>query len=340
MSYQIKLVPGDRQFSVEQGETLLDAATRAGVPMTYGCRGGSCGSCKARLLEGEVDYPYEAPVALSEQERGAHYILACQAVPRSDLVVEAIAPRQQVKVYPVRIEHMEPLAHDVMGLWLKLPGDRRMQFLAGQYIEFLLEGGRARAYSLANPPHADDLLELHIRYYPGGYFSEKVFHELREKAVLRIRGPLGEFTLDEESSRPQILIAGGTGFAPIKGIIEHILAEGLHRPTWLYRGVRARRDLYLHELALEWERSHDWFHYTPVLSEPEAEDAWQGRTGLVHEAVLADFPEPCGYDIYAAGPPVMVQAARESLLARGLPEARFHCDAFEFSEDARAAAGG
>lgn len=234
-----------------------------------------------------------------------------------------------VRTLPCRVGRKEQLAHDVVGLYLQLPAGERMPFLAGQYVDIILRDGRRRAFSLANSPTRDEYLELHVRYLPGGEFSEYVFHHLREKTLLRIRGPLGAFYWRERSPRPAILLAGGTGFAPIKSIIEFAIDRGSVRPMHLYCGARARRDLYWHALASGWARAHAHLDYVPVLSDPLPEDAWEGRGGLAHEAVLEDFPTLEGYEVYTSGPPAMVYAAREVFLQRGLDPAHLFSDAFE-----------
>lgn len=237
----------------------------------------------------------------------------------------------EVRTLPTRVVAKEQLCHDVMRVFLQLPERERLQFHAGQYIDIILRDGRRRAFSLANSPREERFLELHIRQVPGGEFSRYVFEHLREKAILRIRGPLGAFYLRERSERPVILMAGGTGFAPIKGIIEEAIAKGLPRPMHLYCGVRSRRDLYMHELASGWSEAHANIEYVPVLSEPLPEDAWEGRTGLVHEVVLEDFPDLSGYEVYASGPPVMVRAADSLFPARGLDPLHLYSDSFDFA---------
>jgi CDP-4-dehydro-6-deoxyglucose reductase len=231
---------------------------------------------------------------------------------------------------PCRVQKLEHVAHDVIVMWLKLPANERMQFLAGQYIEFLLKDGKRRAFSLANAPHDDELLELHLRLIPGGQFTEYVFNEMQEKTILRLEGPFGSFFLREESEKPVIFIAGGTGFAPIKGIIEHALHIKLQRKMLLYRGALALRDLYLPDLAPRWQAEHG-IAYVPVLSEPCPEDNWNGRTGLVHKAVLEDIDDFSGYQVYCCGAPAMVEAAHKDFVAAGLPEEEFFSDAFTFA---------
>lgn len=285
-------------------------------------------------MEGDILYPNGTPAILTRRELDSGWALFCQAHAASDLSirVEEIGTGGdiQVRMLPCRVAAKEQLAHDVMRVKLSLPASERLQYLAGQYLDIVLRDGRRRAFSLANPPHDDAHLELHIRRVPGGEFSEHVFEKLREKSLLRIRGPLGSFYLRDEPALPVIFLAGGTGFAPIKSIIEEALSQGVSRPMHLYWGVRARRDLYL-DTPRQWAERHDNVHYVPVLSEPEPEDNWDGRTGFVHEAVLADFPDLAGHQVYASGPPVMVNAARENFFERGLLPEYLYSDAFEFA---------
>ena len=234
---------------------------------------------------------------------------------------------------PVRVHAVDHLTHDVVRLKLKLPENQRLQFLAGQYLDFLLADGRRRAFSIANAPHDDEFIELHIRHVDGGRFTDWVFSQMKERTILRIQAPLGTFVLDEDSDRPMIFMGGGTGFAPIKGQIEHAFRIGVTRPMHLYWGVRAERDLYLRELPERWVREHANFHYVPVLSEPDAD--WQGRSGWVHEAVVEDFPDLSGFDLYMAGPPPMVSAGREAFRKAGMPDEHMHFDSFDYAEDTR-----
>ncbi len=338
MSHKVTIEPSGHEFVVETGENILDAALRQGFAFPYGCRGGACGSCKGKVVEGEVAYPGgELPMGLSEVDASVGMALFCRAEPVSDLVLEmreiSAAKDIPVKILPCRVQKMERLAADVMRLYLKLPMTERLQFLAGQYLDILLGDGRRRSFSLANAPHDDALLELHIRRIENGHFTNFVFEEMQEKALLRMEGPLGSFFFREESDRPIVMMAGGTGFAPLKGMLEHAFSEGVKRPIHLYWGARDRASLYLAELPEQWAAEHDNFTFVPVLSEPAAEDAWQGRTGLVHEAVLQDFADLSGFDVYASGPPAMVDAGRREFGARGMEETHFYSDAFTFAED-------
>ncbi len=337
MGFKVRIEPSGHEFATEPGESILSAALRHGFMLPYSCRGGVCGSCKGRLLSGRVDYGGHAPPALSETEKAQGYALFCQAVPRADVVIQAreidAARDIPVRTLPCRVEKMQRLAPDVMLLHLKLPHTERLQFLAGQYIEILLADGRRRSFSLANAPHDDACLQLHIRQVPGGFFTTHVFTQMREKDLLRIHGPLGTFFLRPDSDRPAILVAGGTGFAPIKGMLENVFAEGAARPLHFYWGVRTRRDLYLHDLVSAWTGRHPNFRYTPVLSAPLPEDRWDGRTGWVHAAVVADYPDLGGHEVYASGPPPMIEAAKQAFKAHGLPDGRLYYDSFEFAVD-------
>ena len=336
MSFSVTVEPGKHAFAAEAEETILDAALRQGLTMPYGCRDGACGACKGKVLCGEVDHGKAQPHALTEADKAAGLALFCCAKAKSDLVLECKEVRSQseipVKTLPARVEKMEKVAADVMVLHLRLPATERLQFLTGQYIDILLKDGKRRSFSLANAPHDDALLQLHVRLVPGGLFTEQVFSTMKERDILRLNGPHGSFYLREESQKPMLLLAGGTGFAPIKAIVEHCLATGSQRPIALYWGNRNRAGLYMDELPARWAAEHSHISYVPVLSDPAPADAWSGRTGLVHEAAMADLPDLSGYQAYVCGAPAMVEAAKRDLVARcGLPEEEFFADAFTFS---------
>ena len=335
MTYQITIQPSGHTCSAKVYETVLESAIEAGFNIPYGCRNGACGSCKGTILSGEVDYGDYARSALSEEEKAAGKALFCCARPLSDLTIEcreiiigAIAPR----ILPARVERKQQLSHDVMALFLKLPSSERLQFMAGQYIEFLLKDGKRRAFSLANAPHADSLLELHLRLIPGGVFTEYVFNEMPDKAILRIEGPFGSFYYHDDSDKPMIMVAGGTGFAPIKGIIEHMLHNNIKREVTIYWGAKAREDLYMPELPEAWSKQYPHIKFIPVLSEALPQDNWQGRTGLVHQAVLDDIADLSAYEVYCCGAPAMVEVAHVSFLQAGLPEQAFYSDAFNYAK--------
>jgi len=343
MSHQVTIQPSGHQFTVNDDETILEAALREGYALPYGCRNGACGACKGKVLAGQVDYGTHSATALKDEDKVQGRALFCRATPLTDLTIEAkeigAAKDIVVKTLPCRVEKLEKLADDVMRVKIKLPANERLQFLAGQYVDFQLKDGRARSYSLANPPHDDALLELHVRHVPGGLFTDQVFSTLKERDILRLKGPLGSFFIREDSDKPMIFIAGGTGFAPIKGMLEHAFAAHMDREMVLYWGVRSLKDLYMAELPQQWQAERPNFTFIPVLSDPDPKDAWQGRTGFVHEAVLADFADLSGYQVYACGAPVMVDSARDSFVqTRGLPEDEFFADAFVYAADAEAVA--
>ncbi len=343
MTHQVTIRSSGHSFSVEADESVLDAALRQGIILPYGCRNGACGSCMGSLASGTVAYQNGLPEALSEPEAADNKALFCQARPQTDLEIivrEVDAARDiEIKTLPCRVEKLEHLTHDVVRVYLRLPATQRMQFLAGQYIDVLIKDHEPRAFSIANAPHDDEFVELHIRFVEGGLFTEQVFHSMKEKAMWRIRGPLGTFFLREDSDRPSILIGGGTGFAPIKGILEHAFEIGIDKPLHLYWGVRAHRDLYLDELPQAWLKQHPNFSYTPVLSEPMDGDNWSGATGFVTDAVVADYPDLSRHDVYMSGPPVMVETGHQLFMQHGLDESRFFSDAFEYAAVAESIKG-
>lgn len=337
MSFKVRLEPSGHDMDVEAGETILEAALRQGFVLPYSCRGGTCGTCKGRLLSGQVGYAGQDTPALSEQDMSRGLTLFCRAQPLSDLVIQAqeISAAQGIviKTLPCRVVEMLSPAPDVRVLSLKLPESERLVFLAGQHIDILLRDGRRRSYSLANAPHGDPFLQLHVRHVPGGVFSGQVFVHMQAKDLLRFQGPLGTFFLREESDRPIIFVAGGTGFAPIKAMIEHILHRGGLRPMHLYWGVRARQDLYQHELAQAWAQACPGLRYTPVLSEPLPGDDWRGRVGWVHAAVLQDYPDLRSQEVYACGPPAMIDAIKKTFVRQGLMVDALYYDSFDHAHD-------
>ncbi|MEW8024371.1 MAG: CDP-6-deoxy-delta-3,4-glucoseen reductase [Candidatus Thiodiazotropha sp.] len=330
MSFKVHVEPSGHEFSVETGETILDAAIRQGVNLPYGCRNGFCGDCLATLAAGQVDYPNGKPPVMADDSNGECYI--CQAAPASDLIIavkEIVQSKDlPVRTMPCKIDRIERLNDDVIRLYLKLPEGERLQFLAGQYLNFILQDGSKRAFSIANAPHDDDFIELHIRHVDGGLFTDILFNGMEEKTIMRIEAPLGSYYLREDSTKPIILMGGGTGFAPLKGIIEHAFQIGIQRPMHLYWGVRSKSDLYLPNLPEKWAAESPHFSYTPVLSEPD--DGWSGRTGWVHEAVIADHPDLSGHEVYMSGPPPMIEAGKEAFLSHGLAGEELFSDSFEY----------
>jgi CDP-4-dehydro-6-deoxyglucose reductase len=350
MSHQVTVRPSGRQFTVEAGEAVLAAALRAGVGLPYGCKNGACGTCKAKVVEGQWTQGPHSTSALSADEAAAGKLLVCCSMPDTDLVIEARELTGfgdiPVRKMPSRVIRIERPTVDVAIVSLQLPANERLQYRAGQYVEFILRDGARRSYSIATAPHADEALTLHIRHMAGGVFTDALFGRtqpvVKERDILRIEGPLGTFFLREESSKPIVLLASGTGFAPIKAIAEHIFHKRLNvdepgkpaRSVVLYWGARTRQDLYLDALPVAWAREQPNFTYVPVLSEARPEDAWAGRTGFVHQAVMADLPDLSAHQVYACGAPVMVDAARADFTARcGLPADQFFADAFTSQAD-------
>ena len=333
MSYKIKVQPLGFEFNADPDEAILDAAMRQGYTLPHGCRNGACGACMGKVLAGEVERSLAESYALNEDELAANMALFCCAKARSDLTIESPQARRSEDIvarnYPARVELIERRAPDVLELRLKLPAAEVFRYHPGQYIDILLKDGQRRSYSLANAPHDSDLLHLHIRHMQGGVFTEQAFGNLKVRDVLRINGPHGTFFLREDSSKPMILLASGTGMAPIKAIVEHLIHLENQRPVHLYWGCRAKVDLYLPDLPLHWASQFPWLSYVPVLSEPRPEDAWTGRSGLVHAAVMADFADLSAHQVYACGVPIMVEAAHRDFVGQcGLPEAEFFSDAF------------
>jgi len=340
MSHQVIIKPSDHSFTCEEGATVLEAAMAADLMLPYGCRNGACGTCKGRILSGQVDFGEHQASTLRNEEKQRGLALFCCAVPRTDLVIEVKEVRRlgdlQIKRLPCRVESIDKPAPDVAIVRLKLPANERLQYLAGQYIDFLLKDGRRRSISLANAPHDDALLELHIRHIPGGAFTDPLITQYKGREILRFEGPLGTFYVREESDKPILFVAGGTGFAPIKAMIENALHHRHQREMVLYWGARAKRDLYLPHLPSRWQQEHSNFTFIPVLSEPAGDDDWPGRTGFVHQAVLDDFADLSGYQVYACGAPVMIDIARRTFADHGLPEHDFFADSFVIAGETEA----
>ncbi len=341
MSFTVTVQPSGRTFEVQRDEPILAAAIRAGIGLPYGCKDGACGSCKSKLLEGRVLHGAHQTKALSPEEEQAGFVLTCCGAPQSDCVLEARtvpgAGEFPVQKMPARVASITRPAPDVAILRLQLPANVVLQYHAGQYVEFILRDGSRRSYSMANAPHTQAEqpgVELHIRHMPGGKFTDHVFGAMKEKEILRVEGPFGSFFLREDSTKPMVLLASGTGFAPIKAIIEHMRARNLARPAVLYWGCRSKADLYLHDWAVQAAADMPNLRYVPVLSEARPEDTWTGRTGFVHEAVMADLPDLSGHQVYACGAPVMVESAKRDFVARcALPEDEFHADSFTSEAD-------
>lgn len=336
MTDRVDLVNDNRHFDVEKGENILSAALRQGIVIPHNCRNGICGSCMGLLHTGVVDHGTDRPRALTEEKERRGYMLCCKAVANSDLrlqieTIDALAGIE-IKTLPCRIKTLQKLAEDVMLLELKLPPHEKLEFCAGQYLDFLLPGGKRRSFSMAHSPTNAELIQLHIRHVPGGAFTGRVFDEMKEKDMLRIQGPFGTF-IARDNNRPSILIAGGTGLAPLKSMLELVREQGCDRELHLYWGARAKKDLYFDQQLQQWAEELNCLYYTPVLSEPDSGDNWQGKIGWVHEAVMADFPDLAGLDVYASGPPPMVEAIQRSFPEQGLEQGRLYFDSFEYAND-------
>ena len=350
--FQITVNPSGRSFTAMPGETMLAAGIRAGVGLPYGCKDGACGSCKCKKLSGTVVHREHQSKALSEQEEIEGFVLTCSAVAHSDVLLESrqvtSAGAFPIKRMPTRVSSIERKSADVMLLKLQLPANDSFSYHAGQYVEFILRDGARRSYSMANAPHTPPVgeaesasaLELHIRHMPGGKFTDHVFNALKEKEILRIEGPYGSFYLREDSSKPIVLLASGTGFAPIKAVLEHMQRQGITRATTLYWGARRPADLYMDQWVRTKLTEMPHLRYVPVVSDALPEDAWNGRAGFVHQAVLQDLPDLSAYQVYACGAPIVVDSARAAYTGQaGLPDDEFYADSFITEADkARATA--
>jgi CDP-4-dehydro-6-deoxyglucose reductase len=336
----IRIASTGREFTARGDETILTAALRQGIVLPYSCRNGTCASCKCRLVEGEIHYPYNPPAALDSDEIHDGQMLSCQAVAQGDVVIESREIEQvediPVRLLPARVETMDRFTDDTMRLRLKLPSAARLQFLAGQYIDILLPEGKRRAFSLASPPSQSEFIELHVKHVDGGGFTGHVFSDMAPKEILRFEGPLGTFFFRRQSDRPAVLVGGGTGFAPLKAMVEELMHAGDDRPLELFWGTRSADDLYAAELIRSWQDTHPSLNFVPVVSEPDA--AWRGETGFVHEAVLKKHPDLSGWDVYMSGPPAMIHAARSAFIDAGVPEDRLFYDSFDFAPDVPPAA--
>ena len=342
MTFQVTVLPSERSFSTLADEVILAAGIRQGIGLPYGCKDGACGSCKCKKLQGTVTHGAHRPKALSAAEEANGYILTCCATPHSDVVLESrqvsAADAFPIKRMPSRVASMEKKSDDVMIVTLQLPASDTLQYSAGQYIEFILRDGARRSYSMANAPHTLEAgapkLELHMRHMPGGKFTDHVFGAMKEKEIQRIEGPFGSFYLRENSDKPIILLASGTGFAPIKAILENMQHKGIQRPVVFYWGGRRPVDLYMDDWVKAQLVLMPNLRYIPVISDALPEDGWIGRTGFVHRAVMADVPQMSGYQVYACGAPIVVESAHADFVAQcGLPDDEFYADSFTTEAD-------
>lgn len=357
LGHSVRIEPHGRTLRVERDEPVLQAALSAGLNLPHSCKSGHCSSCRARLLAGEIHYPNGRPPGVTAEEAASGLVLLCQARARSDLVVEArliaSVADVEIKTLPCRIERLTPLAPDVLQVMLRLPAVERLRFHPGQYLDVLLDARRRRSFSIACPPHDAELIELHVRRVAGGGFTQRLFaapagshppaqasagstspdQPLAPGSLLRIEGPMGQFSYRAGES-PLIMVGGGTGFAPLKSMLRHVLETGIRRNIHFYWGARHVADVYEEERVLGWTRSHRQLSFTAVLSEATRAEAAHHRAGWVHEAVLADYPDLSAFEVYAAGPPAMIEAMRATFPRHGLPAQRLYFDSFDYAPDA------
>ena len=336
--FEITLAGSGKTFVVNEGENILVAALRQGVMLPYSCKNGTCGSCKGVLESGEVHYPFHPPLALEKSDFADGCALMCQAEPLEDLVIrvrEIEAVRDlQIRMLPARVLEKTLLADNVVRLQLKLPASQRLQFLAGQYIDVLLSGGKRRAFSIASCPSLENEIELHIRHVDGGDFTGFVFDDLKERDILRLEGPQGNFFVrNDQPERPIIMMGGGTGFAPLKSMIENLIEQGDQRTIHLYWGARTREELYLDALPAGWAREYENIHYRSATTEPGESGETGDFEGFVHEAVIADHADLSEFDVYMSGPPAMIETAKREFAEHGVREGRLFYDSFEFGLD-------
>lgn len=340
MSARVTLLPSQQILTVEDDESILDAALRVGLNLPHSCKSGHCSSCRAKIVSGRIYYPKGRPLGLLPEEEQEGLALLCQARALDrELTVQIREIRPPaidltVRSLPCRVERMERLAPDVMAVFLKLPSAEQFAFLPGQYVDIMLPHNRRRSFSIASPPRDDGMLELHIRRVASGEFTEQVFGGMQAKTLLRIEGPLGQFWFREHSPRPAVMIGGGTGYAPLRAMLKQLLERGDRRSLHLYWGAQTKVDLYEDAILQDWCARHGSFKYTPVLSSPKPSDAWTGRTGWVHLAMLEDYASRLSdLDVYASGPPAMIEAVRSELVGRGLPKQQLYFDSFDFAPD-------
>ena len=337
-NFSVTVEPSRRTFSVSAGETILAAGVRQSIGLPYGCKDGACGSCKCKLLSGSVVHGDHQSKALSEEEERAGMVLTCCAVPQSDLVLESRQVTElgafPIRKMPSRVSSLARKTSDVIVLQLQLPANDAFTYHAGQYVDVLLPSGLRRSYSMANAPHVGPGIELHIRHMPGGRFTDHVFTAMREKEILRLEGPFGTFFLRQDSSKPIVLLASGTGFAPVKALIEHLQFTKSERPVTLYWGGRRPSDLYMDDWVREQLKCMPSLTYVPVVSDAVAQDEWTGRTGFVHRAVMQDHADLSGHQVYACGAPVVIDSARQDFCNQaGLPPDEFFADFFTSEAD-------
>lgn len=337
MSFSVTNQRNNTRFSTRENETILNAALRDNRIYPYGCRSGACGACKSDLISGRVDYGEYENFALNDVEKAHGKVLLCQAIPLEDVVIDVqevmTGTSIEIKMLPCRVGKIVLLARDVIQLFLTLPKTQQFSFIAGQYVDIILKDGQRRSFSVANLPDqiTEQGLELHIRRVADGHFTPRVFDSMKERDLLRFEGPFGTYFLQSEADKPIIMIAGGSGFSPIKGLFQQAVAQNPNHNIHLFWGARDEQDLYMDGLVKQWLEIYPNFKYTPVLSDSIADD-WRGETGFVHETVSKTFDNFAAYDVYASGPPIMIDSVRNSLLGKGLNQERFFFDSFEFAK--------
>jgi NAD(P)H-flavin reductase/ferredoxin len=331
VSFKIQIQGSDEAFDCASSENLLDAAMRQGIEMPYSCRKGVCGNCKGRVVHGELVLGTQG----GSHETGVNQPdehLFCRAQPASDLSIDPtswhrVDPNAR-KIVQAKLFKKIQLASDVTQLQLRFSAGVRVKFKAGQYLQLLLPDGQRRSYSMANAPHESDSVQLHIRNLPRGYFSDTMLKNIQIGDLLKVELPHGDFWLREDSERPLLMVAGGTGFAPIKSILDHIIRQKLQRKVHLYWGAREQEGIYANDLLARWSQQSPSWVIHPVLSELPDGSIWKGRLGFVHEAVQADFENLNDWDVYACGGMPMVTALRGVCKQLGLPDANFYSDVF------------
>ncbi|WP_025139827.1 2Fe-2S iron-sulfur cluster-binding protein [Achromobacter sp. DH1f] len=335
MAYRVHILETEQTFLVEEGESVLDAATRAAVKLPHECTFGGCGTCRVKLAAGTVTYD-EFPMALTPEEAAQGYALACQARPQSDLSLSVPDRRAfaEPRRLPAQVHRIAPLCDDVIHLTLALPPDTPLDYAPGQYMNVLLPDGETRSFSMASAP-AGNLVDFHVRRIPGGRYTDHWLGQAQAGAPLEIEAPLGVFSYHEEDWRPMIMLATGTGIAPIKAILESLLDNDDCPPVTLYWGMRTEADLYLRQEIESWAGRLYEFNFVPVLSRAGAD--WPGRRGHVQQAVLQDHADLSEHAIYLCGAPAMVSEATTLLAERGASLDHVYADSFTFQHAAVAA---
>ena len=335
MPFEVTLQPSGNRFTVPEGASILKAGHDADIALPYSCRAGACRTCRGRIVEGQIDHGHVHPLYLPLEEREQGYALLCQAQPLSNLDIEVkeldVTARIRSRVSPGRVMEMRRVAPDVMIVRIKLPMNEDVMFLAGQFVEFVLASGERRAYSIASAPSIDGVvsIELHVRHTPGGLFTDYVFDGMKVHDLVRMELPLGTFFLREDSDKPVVLLASGTGFAPMKSILTYAQQKQLKRPVVLYWGGRTRADLYEMDWVERYAAANEGFKFIPVLSDATPACGWNGRTGFVHRAVMQDLPNLSKYQVYACGAPIVIDSAKRDFAEQcGLPRQEFFADSF------------